>query len=1472
MNLKKTVSLVLVLTLTLSLLPAFSLTAFAVKGSELSMSGWAQYTDVVFDYSDHVPDEVATEPIEEDSTLPISVSEAYGDGWSAAWSGTDDPGDQTYINANINTVNANLQIYGQTGTTDTLVMPDYGKDQSFVMLEFYLTRPIGANNADFLHDFKLMDIDGKAIEIGSIGRDAGLQSGAYGNEEHSYYLAAPGVVEAEDVEIATEEAATEEAVAFAATYIPEAVKVHTGYDSGVRMVMFNNSDGTYTVTYYIAQGGNQNNEITEESFLSNYHNTWNDNSWKAAHSVTYKGQFDGLSGISFTVRGNGTDGDQKTHINYLRIYSGRIPGKDIEINYTVNGEAVKTIHKSYDLDGGEAGAIYEDFYYSPNGTNAIYYAPEATYSDSQEVELTLLPKNEGLPMGTYFEKNGVAYKVIGENIISNGDFAYGLNGWYSGTTAQATTDAFTVNSDATITANFHHPHNEAGALFRTWEIRKDVQYVFSFTSSVNNPFAKVSLTNAVRETIPPRFAETPDGEQLIAGWASYDGETAGSEITTAGRNTMVFTSTAYDYLQIMFRWLGKHNDKEWAVNTFGNFSIQQVEEVPLIDAFSVPDIEVISGNKPILPQRVNVTYQSEYHGSLYDTIPVEEWYTEDVDFTVDDMPETITVNGSAGGKSISVNVVVYPQLFALKDLSSNKVRSNGNLSRVSHLLFTQDNTTEGTAQSVSGVVKFEFDLDWNYFAGGHVIGFSNKSAMGNNIYGGSQQIQFGAETAIGAEGYETTFMGKPFDENAYAPIHTGKFRVFVKSNTLKHTYNIRLTNPDGSFSADFTNLTYRRAADILDTFILTENYDGTGESYLKSTNLRVSASNEITINYINSATNELIYSEIKDVPFGYPVLDDIKKGARFYLSTGSIAYILEAADAYSFAKVLCDGSDTLSYDIYVNVITDKAVMQDTYACSNTSDYSNENNMIFTAAVVTNCAAQADADNTTTSDGLASYMGSARVGLLNFNVPEYDENNKAVLLHAYVADCHAQIADTFKVAVIPTETDSFDEMSTAYKASDYVYDNAKAIWCYDYLSKGEMYNDPNCTIGSYITFDVSDAVNAARNSGKETITFAFYVPNGAIYMTNRERTVLGGDYQGLAAYLETTPGYSITVTGADAITKSGSYAHPDAEDTFILPQGKAFIPYQDNLDGNGAAYSDPYVAFTDSTKVYALNSGKTSPITPESDNAYYPAVFGLTMIDGAQVRIGEGLNDDGTVAGGSGLRFITTVNGSDSLATIEGATFGVRITAEAGTSHVDVPMEKWQKENEVFTTVLTNLVVSNYNRNFTATPYVVVDNQTFVGSDITAENETTRSIYKVASGLLRNGYTNEDNGTNSDTTNTTDYENVPTVLINVLNSYVNHTGIRLTLSDSTEAATLTARTSGNGAYTGDAFFTVSDTTYSEGCYTVTLTTIGDAVIDVDLFNKYLRINNNNSKVASHATITDNGDKTYIIVFDYGSMSK
>ena len=321
---------------------------------------------------------------------------------------------------------------------------------------------------------------------------------------------------------------------------------------------------------------------------------------------------------------------------------------------------------------------------------------------------------------------------------------------------------------------------------------------------------------------------------------------------------------------------------------------------------------------------------------------------------------------------------------------------------------------------------------------------------------------------------------------------------------------------------------------------------------------------------------------------------------------------------------------------------------------------------------------------------------------------------------------------------------------------------------------------------------------------------------------------------------------------------------DSSEDFTLNGGIVY------LTTGGYAYTG-VATVTDALLIAdkALASVVCDSTATDADNTRYgysSLATGLDMVEGAQVRIGDGASDDGKVAGkNSGLRFIATVDQNDTLATYaytyydsvneayaDGYEIGMEIIAEDSASSVDVPATLWQEEGAVFTAALTDLAEGNYNRRYTANAYIEYD-----GLRFESEASSTRSIYQVASGLLSKGET---------------AEKMSESLVNVLNAYVNQTGVRLTLTDSSDSAALKVRGEDKkGGYTGDAFFTVGDTVYRNGAYEVDLTAVGKSVINTKLFNEYVRINNNNSLVKAVTGITDNGNGSYTVIFDYADLS-
>ncbi|MBQ6795953.1 MAG: hypothetical protein IJO83_07400, partial [Clostridia bacterium] len=264
--------------------------------------------------------------------------------------------------------------------------------------------------------------------------------------------------------------------------------------------------------------------------------------------------------------------------------------------------------------------------------------------------------------------------------------------------------------------------------------------------------------------------------------------------------------------------------------------------------------------------------------------------------------------------------------------------------------------------------------------------------------------------------------------------------------------------------------------------------------------------------------------------------------------------------------------------------------------------------------------------------------------------------------------------------------------------------------------------------------------------------------------------------------------------------------------------------------------------------------------------YTTMPLGLTMVQGAQVRVGDGVNEKGEVNGtDSGLRFITKVNTSDTLvSTDENAEMGIVITAQGSEATAKIPTATWQDDDKTwFTSALKNLAVGNFYRKFTATPYVVVDGIEFVNNDKT--NMVTRSIYQVAAGLLVKGNPEGDAG----------YEDEDALkegekLYKVLNAYVNQTGIRLVAVDGALKANTNLTTSGAyGLGADELHFAVTNASYDvqNNVYKVTIEALGNAEIYTEGFLlNYIRINNNNSKVKDKVTFEVVDKKTVNLTFN------
>jgi hypothetical protein len=363
-----------------------------------------------------------------------------------------------------------------------------------------------------------------------------------------------------------------------------------------------------------------------------------------------------------------------------------------------------------------------------------------------------------------------------------------------------------------------------------------------------------------------------------------------------------------------------------------------------------------------------------------------------------------------------------------------------------------------------------------------------------------------------------------------------------------------------------------------------------------------------------------------------------------------------------------------------------------------------------------------------------------------------------------------------------------------------------------------------------------------------MTFKIIAAYYGVWLNNWEIATPGGEKEGLASYIEVKEGTKISTDTGNFVTKNGGYITPST--TLVVSDET----YSTRVESDTTTVDDDAMAYVSGGTLYWPDEdGNINIENPSGDVS--KAIFDIEMFDGAQVRIGEGVAGS-SIPKNSGLRFIAQIDTSSStgLAALiqeykgtEELSFGVAITAEGSDNTVYVPCEDYQDgDKTVFTAVITNLQTDNYNRIFSATPYIKVGDNTYFGTDFDESNKVDRSIYQVSAGLL--GSSNKLD-TSSLSYELTDY------VKSVLNAYINKVGVRLTYSSSDKS--ITSRTDGNGAYTGEVFFSVESTPNSDGVsydVTVTLESWSGLKLASDWMES-IRVNNNHSTVVGRGMITN-----------------
>ena len=482
----KILAMVLAVAMIVAIVPAFGLVASAaeIDPAELTMEQWQKYAGNPVFTAPNVGDDV-------------KVSEAYGEGWSAAWNGNNTDDANGYVN--INAYRDAIQVYGPTGSHDALKMPGYGAGKDFVIMEFWQTRPTGGENASFYHDFKIMDTEGTVIETGSISRTDGFYSGDAGTNP-TYSNVHP----------------------VAADGNTTATKVSSGYHTGHRVIFVNNDDDTYSVIYYYAG----NKEMEKSEYTGSYQNVWNDTAWKKVYTATYTGSFNGVGSIEYTVRGQGNAWYNNHQMSYLRIYAGDISDNSAILSELQKALTLEDVIVDSDMnlpntveDGAdhEGTVTWESSVPSVITNGGNYTAPEAvttvtltatiSYKDLTATKSFNVIAAAASRKNSTFDMNEKTYTTSGDNLITNGNIA-DLKDWKDASTGNdLSTNDWNVTSKYGVHGNAMNIKatgaggNAARTMRRYVDLDAGTYYVSYYvynekTSAYGNMSATVAVTGS----------------------------------------------------------------------------------------------------------------------------------------------------------------------------------------------------------------------------------------------------------------------------------------------------------------------------------------------------------------------------------------------------------------------------------------------------------------------------------------------------------------------------------------------------------------------------------------------------------------------------------------------------------------------------------------------------------------------------------------------------------------------------------------------------------------------------------------------------------------------------------------------------------------------------------------------------------------------------------------------------------------
>ncbi len=205
------------------------------------------------------------------------------------------------------------------------------------------------------------------------------------------------------------------------------------------------------------------------------------------------------------------------------------------------------------------------------------------------------------------DANGTTYKVVGENLVTNGDFSDGLNDWLGGDGNALSSDYFTVSSEADETTGTKYVTATVGdggsgdpqSIVTLWSIDPDKTYYFSCWTK-NGASDNTNMSGSQSFLINDNNSSSADDagnhyEQHILYFTANDGEWLHSEIVFKASDYAIetYAEAEYSYAGLRLAWLPKSTDEDYPFE-LSNVVLYEVEAITPDNGLDITSSKLIN--------------------------------------------------------------------------------------------------------------------------------------------------------------------------------------------------------------------------------------------------------------------------------------------------------------------------------------------------------------------------------------------------------------------------------------------------------------------------------------------------------------------------------------------------------------------------------------------------------------------------------------------------------------------------------------------------------------------------------------------------------------------------------------------------------------------------------------------------------------------------------------------------------------